>query len=135
MNKFKKKWGIVYVKKSNYVKCNLQFILSAFPIHYLNGEKCKVIRIERRAARNQYTINDPSNGLSQILDTRDQERALGVIISHDLKPRNKLQKSASKAKSVLALLWNTFIKRSLEEARYDICKTPSGKNFTCLESL
>ena len=55
----------------------------------LMEKKCKVIRIGRRATRNQYTIIDPSNGLSQFLETSDLEREHGVIIYHDLKPRNR----------------------------------------------
>ena len=62
-------------------------------------------------ARNQYTIIDPSNGLSQFLETSDSERDLGVIISHDLKPKNQVQKAASKANDFLGLLRNTFVSK------------------------
>ena len=78
---------------------------------YLNGEKCKVIRIGRRTARNHYTIFDPSNGLSHFLETSDSERDLGVIISHDLKPKVKVQKAESKVYAVIALLRNTFVSK------------------------
>ena len=99
---------------------------------YPNSEKFKVIRIGIRAAYNQYTIIDPSNDLSQNIETSNSERDLGVIISHNLKPRNQVQKVSPKVNAVLALLRNNFISKNhlREEAIYHLCKITSGISYT-----
>ena len=60
-----------------------------------------------------YTIRD-QNGESRILTITTNERDLGVQISKDLKPHDKVCKAASKSNRVLGMLKNTFVSRDLE---------------------
>ena len=47
----------------------------------------------------------------QQLEETEEEKYLGISITHDLKPRSQVQKAVSKANMVLALLRNTFVSR------------------------
>ena len=58
---------------------------------YLNIEKCKNVRVGKRAPKIQYTITDPTTMASTRMNETEMERDLGIIISHDLKPRYKKQ--------------------------------------------
>ena len=71
------------------------------------------MRIGKCTPNVEYTITDPIPGAYLRLEETTVERDLGVMISHDIKPRNQVQKAASKANMVLSLLRNTFVLRDL----------------------
>ena len=76
---------------------------------HLNIAKCKIMRIGKRTNFSGYTIFDTTQNLRQQLQITTLERDLGIFISNDLKPTQQVQKAASKANMVLAMLRNTFV--------------------------
>ena len=79
---------------------------------YLNTEKCKSMRVGKQTPDIRYTIKDHSTEVPNQCKVTDVERDLRIIVSHDLKPRSQVHKTASKANRVLALLRNSFVSRN-----------------------
>ena len=69
------------------------------------------MRIERRIPKVNYTITDPIPEASLRLEETNVKRDPGVMISQDIKPRNQVQKAASKTNMVLSIPRNTFVSR------------------------
>jgi len=65
-----------------------------------NADKCKVLHFGKLNPRFSYTLGGMAPG-GTVLQSVDEEKDLGVIISTDLKPSKQCAKAAKKANSVL----------------------------------
>ena len=79
----------------------------------LNVEKCKVMHMGKRNKRIKYTMPTSTSNTTHELQTTQNERDLGVIISDNGKFQHQVNSAVAKANSMMAILKNTFVSRDI----------------------
>ena len=81
---------------------------SAEGLMLFNIDKCKVLHVGKNNNKSNYEMG------GQILDSLEEERLLGVIISSDLKVAKQSRKVVDTANRVLGMIYRTFTYRTSE---------------------
>ena len=71
-----------------------------------NAAKCKVMHIGHDIKTKYYLHGQ--DGKARELDVTDLERDLGILVSRDMKPSRQCEAAASKARSILGLIYRHF---------------------------
>lgn len=84
-----------------------------------NAKKCHIMHFGKSNTRRSYFMNCDSN--THELETSNEERDIGVIISNDLKSSQHINLITTKANKMLGLILNTFSYLDLKSFRQLYC--------------